>query len=183
MILLWTNRLGLNHEKQRSIPLAGKQGLLFSSHCAFSSPGKVLCTCISAITAELASLSAPFVSRAVRTRLNSRPYNHNCQSNNSSSYSTELIGKALHRSTLSTVTMDSVAASRKTELPEESRPTVGDLQGDNHYVRVAKENWLETPSSKVRQDVLKRDLWDVLETEHFAFRSLLTLESLQILER
>lgn len=79
--------------------------------------------------------------------------------------------------------MNSLSASGKVDLAEESRPTVGDLQGGNHYARVAKENWLETSASKVRPEVLKKDLWDVLEKEHFAFRSLLILENLQILER
>lgn len=38
--------------------------------------------------------------------------------------------------------------------------------------------------SKVRVDegVIKTDIWDHLESENFAFRSLVTLESLQLLE-
>ena len=65
----------------------------------------------------------------------------------------------------------------------ESQPTIGDLQDDHHFVRVAKDNWLETSSKRVRPDVLKRDIWDVLEKERFPFRSLLVLENLQMLER
>ena len=64
-----------------------------------------------------------------------------------------------------------------------TQPTVGDLQDDHNFVRVAKENWLESSSKRIRPDVLKKDIWDVLEKEQFPFRSLLVLENLQILER
>ena len=37
--------------------------------------------------------------------------------------------------------------------------------------------------SKVKPDVVKKEIWDVLEREDFPHRSLLILENLQILER
>jgi len=36
---------------------------------------------------------------------------------------------------------------------------------------------------KVNQEVLKNEIWDVLEKDSFAFGSLLVLENLQILEK
>ena len=36
---------------------------------------------------------------------------------------------------------------------------------------------------KVKPDVIKKEMWDVLENEGFQFRSLLILESLQLLEK
>ncbi|KAI9886915.1 MAG: hypothetical protein M1823_001284 [Watsoniomyces obsoletus] len=67
---------------------------------------------------------------------------------------------------------------------EKDELTVTDLNDDNHYVRIARENWLGTSvPRKVRPDVLKRDIWDTLEGENFSFRSLSILENLQILER
>ena len=66
----------------------------------------------------------------------------------------------------------------------ESRPTVADLHGDNHYARLARENWSAAPrQAKFRQDILKNGLWDPLEKEEFAYRSLLILENLQALEK
>ena len=74
--------------------------------------------------------------------------------------------------------------TRYSDNLEDGTAPVKDLQGDNHYARVARENWLaESSPSKVRQDVLKRDIWDVLESEHFRFGSLLALENLQMLEK
>jgi intron-binding protein aquarius len=70
---------------------------------------------------------------------------------------------------------------------DEGRPTVADLQGESPFAQLAKENWLK-PSKKgakvkVKADILKTEIWDVLQQENFAFKSLLVLENLQILER
>lgn len=65
-----------------------------------------------------------------------------------------------------------------------ARPTVADLHGDNHFAQLARKNWLaanKTP--KVRPEVVKKELWDELETLDFAYSSLLVLENLQLLER
>ncbi|EOA82516.1 uncharacterized protein SETTUDRAFT_140653 [Exserohilum turcica Et28A] len=65
-----------------------------------------------------------------------------------------------------------------------ARPTVADLHGENHFAQVARKNWLAAKKTpKVRPDVVKKDLWDHLETAHFAHSSLLILENLQLLER
>ncbi|KAB8231061.1 hypothetical protein BDV23DRAFT_123206 [Aspergillus alliaceus] len=66
----------------------------------------------------------------------------------------------------------------------DSRPTVEDFREDSVWVRLAKTLWLDTSKArKVKQDVLKRDIWDPLEADNFSFRSLLTLENLNILEK
>ncbi|KAL3425681.1 intron-binding protein aquarius [Phlyctema vagabunda] len=77
----------------------------------------------------------------------------------------------------------------KDELRKETdsaRPTVADLQGDNAFAQLAKQYWLKSTKKatkvKVKQDVLKNEIWDVLEKETFEFKSLLVLENLQILE-
>lgn len=70
---------------------------------------------------------------------------------------------------------------------EETRPTVADVDGEDAFAQLAKKHWLKItkkPSKvKVKPDVLKNEIWDVLEKDGFPFRSLLVLENLQILER
>jgi intron-binding protein aquarius len=67
-----------------------------------------------------------------------------------------------------------------------SRPTVADLQGEHPFAQLARQHWLKSSKKaskvKVKQDVIKEGIWDVLERESFQYRSLLVLESLQILE-
>lgn len=70
---------------------------------------------------------------------------------------------------------------------DEGRPTVADLQGETPFAQLAKEHWLKPLKKgskvKVKPDVLKTEVWDVLEQENFAFKSLLVLENLQILDK
>lgn len=70
---------------------------------------------------------------------------------------------------------------------DDGRPTVADLQGETPFAQFAKEHWLKTSKKgtkvKVKADLLKREVWDVLQKENFAFKSLLVLENLQILEK
>jgi intron-binding protein aquarius len=70
---------------------------------------------------------------------------------------------------------------------DDTRPTVADLQGDNPFALLANKHWLKATKKatkvKVKPDVLKKEIWDVLEKEDFQFKSLLVLENLQILER
>jgi intron-binding protein aquarius len=70
---------------------------------------------------------------------------------------------------------------------DDGRPTVADLQGGSPFAQLAKKHWLKSGKKaakvKVKPDVLKNEIWDVLEKEDFAYRSLLVLENLQILER
>jgi intron-binding protein aquarius len=79
-----------------------------------------------------------------------------------------------------------VMAPQASELPSQlnTRPTIDDLQGDNHYADVANKYWLKTSKiGNVKANVLKEDIWDRLEKDDFAYGSLLILENLQILER
>ncbi|KXX79826.1 Intron-binding protein aquarius [Madurella mycetomatis] len=66
------------------------------------------------------------------------------------------------------------------------RPTVDDLEGQSEFATLARQHWLKTPRRtakvKVKNDVLKREIWDTLERENFPLKSLLVLEGLQILE-
>lgn len=65
-------------------------------------------------------------------------------------------------------------------------PVAADVDGDNVFAQLAKQHWLKPKKSakvKVAPAVLKNEIWDVLEQESFAFKSLLALENLQILER
>ncbi|KAI1104656.1 P-loop containing nucleoside triphosphate hydrolase protein [Jackrogersella minutella] len=66
------------------------------------------------------------------------------------------------------------------------RPTIADLEGETEFAQLARKHWLKTTKratrSKVKNDVLKRDIWDVLEKDNFPYKSLLVLEGLQTLE-
>ena len=57
--------------------------------------------------------------------------------------------------------------------------------GSEYWYHLAQKHWLK-PSDKARKvktDVVKHEIWDVLERDHFAHTSLVTLEGLQLLER
>jgi len=72
------------------------------------------------------------------------------------------------------------------QLRDDSRPSVSDLQGNGPFAQLAKKYWLKSNKSAkitVKPEVLKNEIWDVLEKEDFSYRSLLTLENLHILER
>jgi intron-binding protein aquarius len=70
---------------------------------------------------------------------------------------------------------------------DDGRPTIADLQGESAFAQVAQKYWLKPTKKsakvKIKPDMLKTELWDILEKENFAFRSLLELENLQILEK
>jgi hypothetical protein len=75
-------------------------------------------------------------------------------------------------------------ASRNLHAPELTRPTVQDLQEGNRWVQTAKTRWLKDAAvRRAKHDVIKEEIWDGLESESFAQKSLLILENLQILER
>ncbi|PLN81218.1 DEAD helicase superfamily protein [Aspergillus taichungensis] len=66
----------------------------------------------------------------------------------------------------------------------DSRPTVEDFREESSWVQVAKTHWLDSSKvRKVKQDVIKKELWDALDAENFSLRSLLTLENLNVLEK
>ena len=55
---------------------------------------------------------------------------------------------------------------------------------DSHWAILGKKHWFKpVKSRKVKNEVIKSELWDVLEQENFEYRSLLILESLQLLEK
>ena len=63
------------------------------------------------------------------------------------------------------------------------RPTLADLQGEDHYAQLARGTWLDKKRPpKVQPKVVKEELWDHLEQDGFAFGKLLLLEQLQLLE-
>lgn len=70
---------------------------------------------------------------------------------------------------------------------DDGRPTVADLHGDSPFAQLAKKHWLKTTKKstkvKVKPEVLKKEIWDVLEQDDFSYKTLLVLENLQILER
>ncbi|KAK6072160.1 intron-binding protein aquarius [Seiridium cupressi] len=67
-----------------------------------------------------------------------------------------------------------------------ARPTAADIEGETEFAKLAKQHWLKKTKRatkvKVKNDVLKREIWDALEKEGFQYKSLLVLEGLQILE-
>lgn len=67
------------------------------------------------------------------------------------------------------------------------RPTIADIEGESEFAQLARKHWLKTTKKttkvKVKNDVLKKNLWDVLERDNFPYKSLLVLEGLQTLER
>ncbi|KAG9235275.1 DEAD helicases superfamily protein-like protein [Amylocarpus encephaloides] len=67
---------------------------------------------------------------------------------------------------------------------QDARPTVADLEGESAFAQLAKKHWLKPTKNKVKvkPDVVKTEIWDVLEKEDFAYKSLLALENLQTLE-
>ncbi|KAI9167360.1 RNA helicase aquarius [Paramyrothecium foliicola] len=67
------------------------------------------------------------------------------------------------------------------------RPTPAEVEEEEHaFVQVARKNWLKpgkkAAKPKVKNDVIKQNIWDLLEREGFQYKSLLLLESLQTLE-
>ncbi|KAH8161674.1 hypothetical protein CIB48_g6573 [Xylaria polymorpha] len=78
------------------------------------------------------------------------------------------------------------SAKAKARAKPPVRPTVADLDGESEFAQLAKKHWLKTTKGaakvKVKNDILKKEIWDVLEKDAFAYKSLLVLEGLQTLE-
>ena len=71
-----------------------------------------------------------------------------------------------------------------TMVRDGDQPGVGDLESEDHWAQLAKKHWPQAVKSrKTKSEVIKKEIWDVLEEEAFHFRSLLMLESLQLLEK
>lgn len=82
----------------------------------------------------------------------------------------------------------SKAAAPKEQDPTDGRPTPAEVEEEEHqFVQIARKNWLKSTRKnaqvRVKNDVLKQSIWEVLEREGFQHKSLVLLESLQTLER
>ncbi|KAL8674133.1 MAG: hypothetical protein Q9168_001470 [Polycauliona sp. 1 TL-2023] len=65
----------------------------------------------------------------------------------------------------------------------DSKPESTDAPGEYEWTQLARKHWIKpTKKRKVKTDVIRKEIWDVLETEGFQFSSLLVLESTQLLE-
>ncbi|KAM0610583.1 hypothetical protein ACHAPH_002454 [Verticillium nonalfalfae] len=66
------------------------------------------------------------------------------------------------------------------------RPTVSEIEGEDEFSQLARKHWLKPRKKgsvvKVKNDILKKDIWSVLERDNFPDKSLLVLEGLQTLE-
>lgn len=75
----------------------------------------------------------------------------------------------------------------KSQPPPTAAVAVPVTEGESEFAQLAKQHWLKTSKKatkvKVKNDVLKQDIWDPLERDRFPISSLLALEGLQILER
>ncbi|KAG5928130.1 hypothetical protein E4U42_001240 [Claviceps africana] len=72
-------------------------------------------------------------------------------------------------------------------VAQTDRPTPAEVEEEEHqFVQLARKNWLKpgkrATRPKVKNDVLKQGIWDVLEQDGFQYKSLLLLESLQTME-
>ncbi|KAJ4292140.1 hypothetical protein N0V88_005767 [Collariella sp. IMI 366227] len=67
------------------------------------------------------------------------------------------------------------SADARPNTAASGRPTLDDLEGESELPRPPAK-------VKVKNDVLKREIWDTLEKENFPLKSLLVLEGLQALE-
>lgn len=70
----------------------------------------------------------------------------------------------------------------------DGRPTPAEVEEQEHqFVQIARKHWLKpgkkTAKVKVKNDVVKQGIWDVLEQDGFSYKLLLLLESLQTLEK
>ncbi|EGY15490.1 intron-binding protein aquarius [Verticillium dahliae VdLs.17] len=84
------------------------------------------------------------------------------------------------------------ASQPKDQAPSEAaavggdRPTVSEIEGENEFSQLARKHWLKPRKKgsavKVKNDILKKDIWSVLERDNFPDKSLLVLEGLQTLE-
>ena len=71
-----------------------------------------------------------------------------------------------------------------TALRDRDKSGFGDTESDNHWAQLAKKHWPKAAKSKkAKPEIIKKEIWDVLEQEAFHFRSLLMLESVQVLEK
>ncbi len=73
------------------------------------------------------------------------------------------------------------------EDASKERPTPAEVEEEEHaFVQLARKHWLKPGKKaahpKVKNDVLKQGIWEVLEREDFQYKTIRLLESLQVLE-
>lgn len=65
-----------------------------------------------------------------------------------------------------------------------SQEAAGDPEGLGHWKSLAQKYWSKpTKAKKVNPEVIKKEIWDVLQADSFEYRSLLALDNLQLLEK
>lgn len=75
--------------------------------------------------------------------------------------------------------MSNLRSSREAQLLEVTDPSVID-----RWTQLAETHWLKpSKRNKVTTQVIKSEIWDVLQNDGFEYKSLLALENLQILEK
>lgn len=67
----------------------------------------------------------------------------------------------------------------------QSESEAGGTDGVDRWDSLAQKYWAKPlkKSQTIKSDVVRKEIWDVLEAESFDFRSILQLEGLQLLER
>lgn len=69
-------------------------------------------------------------------------------------------------------------------LEQDNRSEVDDPNDTNKWTLLAEKYWLKpTKSRNINAQVVKSEIWDVLQNNGFEYRSLLFLENLQLLEK
>ncbi len=69
-------------------------------------------------------------------------------------------------------------------LGEDGAPGVQELDDEGHWTSLATQHWSKLVDlRKIRPEVVKKEIWDKLESLNFEFRSLVMLENLQLLEK
>jgi hypothetical protein len=75
--------------------------------------------------------------------------------------------------------MSNLRSLRENEPLQDADPSAGD-----RWTHLAETYWLKSSkSNKIIPDVLKTEIWDVLQNDGFEYKSLLALENLQLLEK
>jgi len=72
----------------------------------------------------------------------------------------------------------------KTEELKGPLSGANELGEEYRWTQLAEKHWLKpVKSKKVKPEVVKKEIWDILEQQDFQFQSLLVLENLQLLEK
>jgi intron-binding protein aquarius len=78
-------------------------------------------------------------------------------------------------------------ATSKAPSKTTDRPLAAEIEGESGFAQLARQHWLKSTKRattvKVKEDVLKGEIWDPLEKDGFPLKDLLVLEGLQVLER